>query len=237
MAKVDDNYFPKIIADMQTTDPAAPTDRSWKLYSKANGVFARSSNTIVGPLAAASGAAAGALVFLEAHTASSSATLDFTSFISSTYDDYVIEIVGILPATDAVNLQMEVGTGGGPTYDTTGSHYSSVIAGFKNDGSAYGPVVQNSGIPELAHKVSSTTDFGGVQITMRFQLPQSTTQRRNFTGYGQYVTNDGGLAVANLSLVAAQYVTLGTALTALRFLFTSGNIASGTIRIYGISKS
>lgn len=58
MAKVDDNVFPKIIADMQTSDPAAPTDRSWKLYSKANGIFARSSNSVVGPFAGGSGSVA-----------------------------------------------------------------------------------------------------------------------------------------------------------------------------------
>lgn len=55
MAKVDDNFFPKVIYDMQTSDPAAPSDRSWKLYSKAGGLYARSSNAIVGPLAAAAG--------------------------------------------------------------------------------------------------------------------------------------------------------------------------------------
>ena len=35
---------------------------------------------------------AGALVLLEQHTASSSATLDFTTCITSTYDEYVIEM-------------------------------------------------------------------------------------------------------------------------------------------------
>lgn len=50
MAKASDNVFPKVILGMNTTDPAAPADSSWKVYSKANGVFARSSNSIVGPL-------------------------------------------------------------------------------------------------------------------------------------------------------------------------------------------
>jgi hypothetical protein len=53
MTKASDNEFPKIILPMQTADTAIPTDSDWKLYSKADGVYARSSNSIVGPLSAA----------------------------------------------------------------------------------------------------------------------------------------------------------------------------------------
>jgi len=34
---------------MQTADPAAPSDSSWKIYAKAPGIYARSSNSVVGP--------------------------------------------------------------------------------------------------------------------------------------------------------------------------------------------
>lgn len=55
MAKASDNIFPKVIEAMQTTDPAAPADASWKIYAKAPGIYARSSNAIVGPFGAAGG--------------------------------------------------------------------------------------------------------------------------------------------------------------------------------------
>jgi hypothetical protein len=171
---------------------------------------------------------------LEQHTASSSAQLDFTSFISSTYDDYQFELVGVLPATDAADLYWQVGTGGGPTYDTTGGNYSSQIVGVKNDGGGINQV-QNPGLAIIAYHVSSTVDYGGVQLSMTLRLPQSTTQRRNLSGMGQFVWNNGGLAVAAVTAFA-QYQTLGTALTAIRFKFSTGNIASGTIRVYGIGK-
>ena len=54
MAKASDNIFPKLIESMQTADPAAPSDSSWKLYAKAPGIYARSSNSVVGPFGAAS---------------------------------------------------------------------------------------------------------------------------------------------------------------------------------------
>src|SRR6185503_12648476 len=62
------------------------------------------------------------LVLLEQHTASSSATLDFTS-ISGTYDEYEIHFVNIVPATNNVSFQMRMGTGAGPTYDS-GNNYN-----------------------------------------------------------------------------------------------------------------
>jgi hypothetical protein len=54
VAKASDNVFPKIILGTGTA-PSAPTDSSWKLYSQANGVYAKSSNSTVGPLGAGGG--------------------------------------------------------------------------------------------------------------------------------------------------------------------------------------
>lgn len=55
MAKASDNVFPKVYLGMQTSDIAAPSDSRWEVYSKAGGVYARSSNSIVGPFASSSG--------------------------------------------------------------------------------------------------------------------------------------------------------------------------------------
>ena len=49
-----DNVFPKLITAMQATDQAAPSDSSWKIYAKAGGIYARSSNGVVGPFGSGS---------------------------------------------------------------------------------------------------------------------------------------------------------------------------------------
>lgn len=59
MTKASDNIFPKVIESMNTSDPAAPTDSSWKVYAKANGIFARSSNSVVGPFVGSTSGAVG----------------------------------------------------------------------------------------------------------------------------------------------------------------------------------
>jgi hypothetical protein len=55
VTKGSDNIFPKLLESMNTSDPTAPSDSSWKIYAKAPGIYARSSNAIVGPFGAASG--------------------------------------------------------------------------------------------------------------------------------------------------------------------------------------
>lgn len=55
MAKASDNIFPRVIYGLNTADQAAPSDSSWRVYAKANGIFARSSNSVIGPFASTSG--------------------------------------------------------------------------------------------------------------------------------------------------------------------------------------
>src|SRR6185369_9561840 len=71
---------------------------------------------------AGGGGGGGSLVWLQRQTASASAQLDFTSFLSSTYTAYLFALTNIMPATTNTNLLMRVGTGGGPTYDS-GTNY------------------------------------------------------------------------------------------------------------------
>lgn len=51
MTKASDNVFPKINLGPLGA-PSTPADASWKMYAMADGVYAKSSNTTVGPLGA-----------------------------------------------------------------------------------------------------------------------------------------------------------------------------------------
>lgn len=54
MVKASDNEFPKVILKPLGA-PSAPSDAAWKVYPMADGIYARSSNTIVGPFGSGSG--------------------------------------------------------------------------------------------------------------------------------------------------------------------------------------
>lgn len=182
---------------------------------------------------AAPSAGTSALVFLETHTASASSSLDFTSFISATYDTYVIEIVQLRPATDTASIYVEMGTGGGPTYDT-GNNYEWAADGRTSGGAAV-TFDGATGLCPVFPTMSNNSGYGFGVASLTLYDPQSTTQRRTIAGSIYYVTSTG--PAARQAHWGMQYTTLGTALTALRFIASSGNITSGTIRIYGVAKS
>ena len=177
----------------------------------------------------------GALVLLEQHTASNSAQLDFTTFISSTYDDYEFHIIGLIPATNDVNLLMRMGTGGGPTYDT-GANYgwsefisragATAVQGVEGGATS----ILLAGYTAL---ISNSTSWG-IAGHVTLADPQSATAYKQIYGKVAWYYGDGNLRV--LSEIHGSYES-ATAVTAIRFYMSSGNIASGTIRVYGVAKT
>jgi hypothetical protein len=177
----------------------------------------------------------GALVFLEAHSASASSSLDFTSFISSTYDDYKIEGTELVLATNTANLLMEMGTGGGPTYDT-GNNYEWVRGAYTTGGTGNGTIdFASTGICRVFTTAANAAGYGFGSFSLTALALQSTALRKTVFGQVYYVTSTGPAAV--FGPFGMQWITTATAVTALRFIASSGNITSGTIRIYGVSKT
>lgn len=191
--------------------------------------------TIDGSGVSGGGGGSGALVFLEAHTASSSATLNFTSFISSTYDSYLFDFVNVLPATSGGVFFMRMGTGAGPTWDTgAGNHGSTdwrwVPGGAAQSGGTATAIVLTN--YSAIDKVVNTANLGGVNGFARLADPQSSIYK-NVTAQTSWY-NTGGV-IEGTSIHGIYLVT--TVVTGVQFLFDNGNIASGIIRVYGITKS
>jgi hypothetical protein len=198
-------------------------------------VFPNGTLGVVGTVATytPTGGSSGSLVFLEAHTASSSAQLDFTTFISSTYDTYKFELVNLIPASDNVNFYMRVGYGGGPTYDTGG--YSYAAFRWSNTGTAVAGATPGSPAAQWDLAGNGGVDNGanyGVWGSLSLFDPQSAIYKKIAGNIG-YVDNAGSPLATSIT---GQWAS-ATAMTAVRFYFASGNIASGLIRAYGVSKS
>jgi hypothetical protein len=173
----------------------------------------------------------GGLVKLEEHTASSSATLDFTACFSSTYDEYAIVFLNIVPATNSVDPLLRFSTNGGSSYDSssiydfaghianTASFSANVNPGAgQAQGKLFGGMGNSSGTSlngkaTLFNPLSSTLYKA---LTWQLSVPTGTTELYNCSGSGRYRST--------------------TAANAFRFYFSSGNIASGTIRVYGVVK-
>lgn len=174
----------------------------------------------------------GALVLLEQHTASSSASLDFTTCISSTYDDYVIRLVNVLPASAGVNTLLgRFSTNGGSSYDS-GTNYE-YMTWYNSTGVNQG---SNSATSVTAFQlvgtsISSTTL--GVSGQIDIPGPLSASLNKAVLYHLSYFHSS---LSAIINQEGAGRYTSNTAVNAFQFLFNSGNIASGTIRCYGIAK-
>jgi len=172
------------------------------------------------------------LVFLEEKTASASATLDFTTCISSVYDTYEIVFVNVLPATDGAQLLMRMSTDGGSSYDSGGNYQASLWAWHNTAGGFSG---EASGATSL--KVTITMDntdanYPGADGTIRLYNPGSNKYKQVA---GQTSFRDSANGQTSCTFKGTYLST--TAVNAFRFLFSSGNITSGTIRVYGLAKT
>lgn len=173
----------------------------------------------------------GGLVLLEQHTASSSAALNFTTCISSTYDEYSIEFINIIPATDGADLQLRVSTDGGSTYISSSSYYWNCCVSRLGAAAATGSA-SDTKISLTYPTVLSNNANWGVCGSLRLFNPRSTSVYKRFQGINTWLSTDGFDAE---NRVWGTYLAV-TAIDAVRFLMSSGNIASGTIRFFGFEK-
>ena len=182
------------------------------------------------------GGGSGALVFLEHHTASSSSSLDFTTFYSSSYDKYLFIVVGLLAATDGVDLYFRVSTDGGSTYDS-GTNYNYVGIRYQDNGTSAG----FSGRATNQIKIVGAGGIGNastdsIDLSMYLYNPGSSALYKQ-------VTYSGSMFIASVNSGSFLFTEgqggykSATAVNACRFLLSSGNIASGDIYCYGVSKS
>ena len=182
-------------------------------------------------------AASGGLTLLEQHTAAGSASLDFTTAFTSAYDEYLIEGINLIPATNGVLPWIRFSTDGGASYDAGANYQWATSIQTPAGGTGFTAVASATGasaiVPSGTGNVANTAIGGGLRFSARLFDPLSAAAHKALIGEGtfrnsgdsnHYRTNFGG------------YYASATAINALRFLFSSGNITSGTIRIYGLKK-
>jgi hypothetical protein len=199
-------------------------------------VDAKGRVTSASNVAVSGGGGGGALVLLEQHTASASTSLDFTTCISSTYDEYIIEVLNLLNATDGTNIVMRVSTDGGSTYVSSAS-YSNAAYRFIGTAAAAGtgPANTSMGIDGTggADTLKNTATYG-LCGTYRLFNPGSASLYKRLVGTGS--TFAASSSELEGFTVTSAYLS-ATAVNAFQFLALSGNLASGTVRVYGVAKS
>jgi len=177
-----------------------------------------------GTWATPSGASAG-FVFLATGTASSSATIDFTSVTG--YTNYLIIFDNVLPATNNVDLMLRVSTNSGSSWNAGATDYGYQTFTAAGTGTAATNVSGNSVILVSATWANSTRGSGVIYI----YNPGSGTAT-NVSCQSFY--EDQAKATYRYYLSAGR-TTFTTAVNGIRLLFSSGNISTGQFKLYGIT--
>jgi len=166
-------------------------------------------------------------VLLNTLTASNVASIADTTSFTSTYNDYEIQFDNVLPATNAVQLRLRVNSGGVQSA-------SYLIASFIFTGGATGNAVSTTFFPcsNAISTVSNSANGGGVSGRMNLYQAASTTFRKMMSGTFSYL--DSGGTLINHVLSSGYWDGGNGAVTGIEISFSSGNITSGTVKIYGI---
>lgn len=185
-----------------------------------------------------SAVSAGEMVLISTQTASSSSSISFTSGLDSTYDVYCFKFVNIHPGTDNVTLQFQGSTDGGSNYNTTITT-TVFIAKHDEDNSAT-QLVYRAGQDQAQgtnYQTISEEDGADNDQNTNGELwlynPSSTTYVKHFMSRIS-VSHSGDRAT---EVQAAGYFNTTSAINAIDFKYSSGNIDDGTIKLYGVKTS
>lgn len=165
---------------------------------------------------------------------SAAATVDFTtsSFFTSTYIRLIFELIDVLPATDGVNLWMRASTDGGSTFLSTNEY------DYINNGRNSADTAKTNSAASQAQLISHTGDTignstnEGIAGFINLRQPSSSAWKRL-----EWLTTHEGTSTVLQSSHGGGVVRTTSAINGIRFLMSSGNIASGRINVYGVRAS
>ena len=178
---------------------------------------------------------AGNLKLITTSTASSSATISFTSGIDSTYKEYLFIFNSMHPATDQVSFSFQGNAAGASGYNETIT--STYFTAYHNEagnsaaleytdandqaqGTSFQPLLHNLGndADQCCSGYLRLFDPSNTTFVTNFMTASSNTQYQDIE-FNHYV---GG------------YFNTTSAIDEIQFKMSSGNIDAGTIQMFGV---
>jgi len=210
--------------------------RSFANNLSTGGVFTSSAitNASVTGITTLANAPADGITFISSQTASASASISFTTGIDSTYKAYKFVFSNIHPATLGAEFEFNMSTDGGSNYNvtkTTTFFRASVYEDATNDIFGYrtaNDLAQSTAFQNLSYDVGNGNDESASGSMTLFN-PSSTTYVKHFISIANNTYDN-----STQNHYSAGYGNTTSAVNAVRFQFSSGNIDDGTIYLYGI---
>jgi len=175
------------------------------------------------------------ITLISSQTASASASLSFTTGITSTYKAYKFVYVNIHPATGGVNFEFNLSTDSGSNYNvtkTTTSFWSYQVEAGNDSSLAYitaEDLAQSTSYQRLFSGLGNANDESGSGSLTLFN-PSSTTYVKHFIATSDFYASNN----YQTNQFIAGYGNTTSAINAIQFRMSSGNLDAGTIYMYGI---
>ena len=193
----------------------------------------------------------GNMTFIKKLTASASATLSFVDgssdvVLDNTYKEYIIIFNNIHPATTDNayphgDFQFNMSADTGSNYNVTKT--TTTFRAFHNEGGndsllqyhTAEDLAQGTGFQTIAYEMENDDD-SGVSGSLHLFNPSSTTFVKHFIAQTSSCLDGGSTyGIYNSNFFTAGYGNTTSAVDAVQFKMTKGNIDAGTITLYGIN--
>ena len=189
-----------------------------------------------GTLSNVNSAFTGNLKLLSTQTAADDASVSFTSGIDSTYDLYMFKFINANPVSGSyVNFQFEGSINGGSGYGVTKTTTFFGAKHYESDSSsslgyiAGGDEAQSTDPQILFSDTGEDADQNCSGELFLF-APSNTTYVKHFYSTSQGSSTDD----QTQNFFMGGYFNTTSAINAIKFSFSAGNIDSATVKMYGL---
>ena len=175
------------------------------------------------------------ITLISSQTASNSASISFTSGLTSTYKAYKFVFVDIHARTNGENFMFNLSTDSGSNYNVTKT--TTYFRAYHNEAdtdtalqySTIRDLAQSTSYQEIISGIGSASDENGAGSMLLFN-PSSTTYVKHFISDANSYNQGGSYTYR---AIVAGYGNTTSAVNAIRFQMSSGNF-DGVIYLYGI---
>jgi len=179
----------------------------------------------------------GSLTHIATQTASSSASLSFTSGINSNYKEYIFYFVNIHPASDSVNFTFNMSIDSGSNYNVTKTttffdayHSETGHTDAQVSYSSSRDLAQSTNFQMLARELGNDNDQS-ISGFLHLFNPSSSVFVKHFISQ-VHNAYQGNYAMNHF---VAGYGNITNPVDAISFKMSSSNIDSGQILLFGLN--
>lgn len=170
------------------------------------------------------------LVLIQTQSAATSATVDFTTGITSLYEAMVLTMSDVVPATNGANLWFRISTDSGSTWASSASNYAHTL--FVGIDTA-NPVGAGSTGDTKTVIGGSLNNADTYSATLTVFAPSGTSRGKIWNWQFGH-TSSANIIVSGVG--SGKYIATAAAVNGIRLMMSSGNITAGTFSLYGIRK-